>query len=109
MDGLAYSEKQLDLLTSVVTLLLPLSTGFVVLVAAGLPRLAAGGLLKTIRQRRMLVASFVLIVCSIGFWSSCLAFLVDTARPFDLPPGVVPTVNLRLLNAEWQAALPAPR
>jgi hypothetical protein len=105
MDALAYSEKQIDVLMSVVTLLLPLSTGFVVLAAAGLPKLAAAGALKTGPQRRNIIASFVLIVFSIGLWGGCLAFMLDSARPFKLSPATTPMLKVPLLNAEWGFAI----
>jgi hypothetical protein len=105
MDGLAYSEKQVDILMSAVSLLLPLSTGFVVLVGAGLARLAAAGALRTQRQRATVAGSFLLVMLSIGLWSGCLAFIVDCARPFDLPGDPVPALHVGRLNAEWSAAI----
>ena len=103
MENIEYSSKQIDTLLSAVTILLPLSTGFILLMGAGFSTLSGAGVLKGKRYQTFLTYAFVLSVVSIGLYSGCVAFLVDCSRAFE--QGGASKLTLKYLNIEWSAAI----
>lgn len=105
MESLAYSWKQVEVLLEATKVLIPVNTGYVLIVIAGLRHLQKRKLFATSSARRILISSFLLAIVSIGFWSGVLAFMVDCSQPFELAKAATLTINTSQLNLEWRLGL----
>lgn len=105
MESLSYSLKQVEHLLEAAKVLIPVCTGYVLLAVAGIRQLLENKLLAIPSARFLVVASFVLVIVSIGFWCGVLAFMVDCSNPFDRAQGSASSINAKQLNLEWTLGL----
>ncbi len=82
-ETLAYSGKQVDLVTDVAKTMIPTVTGFVVLLAPATGHLLKRGYFVEEKRVAWAVTVFALAVVSLGLWIAALTAMINCAHPFD--------------------------
>ena len=81
----SYSAKQVELVMEAAKVLISLATGFLVVAAGSSRYFLEQGLLRPVRARTLLGATFVAGIASVAAWSAAIAATVDAALAFNLP------------------------
>ncbi len=97
-----YSELQLNLLLETVKVLIPLCTGFLVLLTVSCRLLLERGLTLSKTDRGLLISIYVWAVVSLGLWSGVLSFLIDCAAVFGRSGTDTVLLDAARLNHEWR-------
>lgn len=99
MEYITFSLKQIELLFETIKILIPVSTGFIVLVVSGLKLLIDKKVSITKIEKKLFLLILVGTVIAIGLWSGSLAFLIDCANTFGRMEN---NFNLNISQLNWE-------
>jgi hypothetical protein len=102
---IAYSAKQVDVLIDSCKVLIPVITGYIVIVVGSLGQLEKKRLISRRTVRRRLIGSFFMAIVALGLWSGVLALMVDCSFPFSRLSQALDSIPSERLNVEWITGL----
>ncbi len=101
-ETIIFSQKQIEFLLESAKILIPLSTGFILLISSSITKFKELKISNSESNKILIIGVYAWIIISIGLWSGVIAFMIDCSHPFERFDGATTFISFEQLNWEYR-------